>query len=565
MAIRKGFFRRLRGLCTRQKYEAVVTEPSVNAASTGSTCEPLSEPESTDQAPVLQEVAIEVPPLAIENLVVPPSCASTQREAEEEAVTDVPAPLVTEDVYDPLIMSFSPRVFRRSYESESGDSVTGPAKCDPPQADTAAFGAKDATSGSQSLFWYGVSLIRGENAKKVDSSDHKCPESASSLGEHVSTDISVNGSPSNMQRCQSSLRYYDLMSHQIAGDWSNLNTRVYDALLQYFTGSDVGQNQEICKQWSDNVRILMGKKTAKIVSAFKEAYQGQLEFDSAYMICQSVFTAHKSMRIDVILRARVLAWSVNSRNTLQYTYSYIPRVASGSPRDHEPTYANKFVFECLKRGARRTVSFTRDISSVHGDDLHVATAESVSQVCEGDSIEVPVVLMNALGNTNVDSITFLPIRLEPAEGDTMSSLDKMHREWYTVGPNSQYLRQLFPSDINAYSLVQPGRLQPELSHQVTQVAGIDVITSRSKYTAAKPGGSLVAGVSLRAGMVAEAQNFIGHTMEVVDAQERIVCMLQRAGVHYDRLCHVQLRVVSLRAVSANRVQGDNVRFYTTRG
>lgn len=68
-----------------------------------------------------------------------------------------------------------------------------------------------------------------------------------------------------------------------------------------------------------------------------------------------------------------------------------------------------------------------------------------------------------------------------------------------------------------------------------------------------------------AGEVAEARKFIGHTMEVVDKRQPIVCMLQRTGIQYDRLCHVQLRVVSTYFVSNRFPQGDNVRFYTTKG
>ncbi|ORM42008.1 uncharacterized protein BXIN_1034 [Babesia sp. Xinjiang] len=490
MAERKPLFRCLGGLCTRQKWVSQVKEPNK-----------LSMPsdishDDTDasEVPVMQELppsSIEVlPKTVIDTVIQPLSCASTRRGSDEKEPGD-PTPLITEDVYDPLIMSFSPRVSRRSSESTAVKSLVGLEKM---PTTTVAPDVSDTAETNH--FWYGMTLFRGDSKKCVSNSDNKCDAYVSVLDEHLSTDISDNRSESNMEPCQSSLRYYELMSHRISDDWSSLNSRVYDALLQYFTGSGLPSNENITKEWANNVKILMDRKSARIVNAFKTAYEGQLDLVSSYMICQSVFTAQKGMRIDLILRARVLPSAVNLRNTLQYTYNYIPRSASTDLSGGGPTYVNKFLFDCLKRNSRRTVSFTRDVSSVHGDDLHVATAESVSQVCEGDSIEIPVVLMNALGNTDIESIKFLPLRRQAMNGDPSSSLDKLHREWYTVGPNSQYLQQLFPSDIDDYSLVQPEKLQPELTHQVTQVAGIDVITSRSMFLASRPGNLIIRGESV---------------------------------------------------------------------
>ncbi|CDR94267.1 hypothetical protein, conserved [Babesia bigemina] len=539
MANYRGFFLRFKGLCARRMDASLVREPTVAV--------PNEEPRPVEQTEVVEPSttgdaspsSIDVPLLPIENAQSPSSIATTRESDVEELRLKNDAPLVTEDVYDPLIMNFSPKISRLRAEAADSDTCKSPTRDVNSISQAAATSTSSGHTAEQGVFWYGITLFSDVGSKPMAESAQK--NHVSVLDDRIKTRTSPDFSPSKLAKCRSSLRYYDLMGHRISEDWADLNSRVYDALLQYFTGSDLTAGQKISKQWSDNVRLLMGKKTAKIVAAFKVAYQGQLDFESSYMICQSVFTAQKGMRIDLIIRARVLAWSVNSKNTLQYTYSYIPRSTCDDVGARQPTYANRFVFECLRRNTRRTVSFMRDVSSVHGDDLHVATAESVSQVCEGDSIEIPVVLMNALGNTNVDSIKFLPMRREAVEGEPASSLDKMHREWYTVGPNSHYLQQLFPADIVAYNLVQPEKLQPELEHQVTQVAGIDVITSRSRFIAAKPG------------PVTEAQNFIGHTMEVIDARQPVVCMLQRSGVQCDRLCHVQLRV------------GDKVRFYTTKG
>ncbi|KAK1936165.1 hypothetical protein X943_001791 [Babesia divergens] len=446
------------------------------------------------------------------------------------------APLVTEDIYDPFIMSLSPRIGSRWGSTDDDKSRHASVNTNGLATDTSTGTAAAGETLDQNFFLYGVTLLR--DRKKQTSAG----VSATTPDEHISTDISLQDVQSSISSPLVSVRSSQLVSHRIPDDWSNLNPRVYDSLLQYFTGSELSSSgQQIGKQWSDNVKVLMNNKKSKIITAFKATYEGQLEYQTSYLICQPVFTAQKGMRIDLILRARATSWSSNARNSLQYTYTYIPRNDGSEASGREPIYANKFVFECLKRNSNRTVSYTRDVSSVHGDDLNVATTESISQICEGDSIELPVVLMNALGNINVESINFLPICRMPSEGKVASALDNMHREWYTVGPNSRYLRQLFPEDIDAYSLIQPEKMQPHLTHKLTQVAGIDVITTRSIFVASTTG------------EVAEARKFIGHTMEVVDKRQPIVCMLQRTGIQYDRLCHVQLRV------------GDNVRFYTTKG
>ncbi|GBE60578.1 hypothetical protein, conserved [Babesia ovata] len=457
MATCRSFFFRFKGLCTRRKEAALVREPTVAV--------PIEEvpPPQPTEAPSSETTgeasvsSIDVPLLPINNVLSPSSIATTREPDAEEFEIKNDTPLVTEDVYDPLIMSFSPRVSRRRNDAAKGDTCNSPSKAVSSFSETEALSTSCGHAAEQGVFWYGITLLSDVGNKPV--ADHAQKTDAPVLDEHISTDMSADCSPSKLKKCRSSLRYYDLMGHRISEDWTNLNSRVYDALLQYFTGSDPTSGHKISKQWSDNVKLLMGKKTAKIVAAFKVAYQGQLDFESSYMICQSVFTAQKSMRIDLIIRARVMS--------------------------------------CIR----------------------ILTFRGVR------------VMIWALGNQ----------RMPTAEGDPASSLDRMHREWYTVGPNSHYLQQLFPADIVAYNLVQPEKLQPELEHQLTQVAGIDVITSRSRFIAAKPG------------HITEAQSFIGHTMEVIDARQPVVCMLQRAGIQCDRLCHVQLRV------------GDKVRFYTTKG
>ncbi|KAK1443567.1 hypothetical protein BgAZ_204430 [Babesia gibsoni] len=460
------------------------------------------------------------------------SLPSTSREQAEEQKEETQVVLM-EDIYDPFLMNLSPKVSIKSQQSRK-DERTSSLQNDETTADASTVASAKEEPEDPGFFTYGVTLLK-EGQKKPVKKPTPPPAAAEVKEEKPPAPISRQASYENYP---TSFREGEIASHRIPDDWSNLNGRVYKALVQYFTGSGVPANQQIDKKWSENVKVLMNNKSAKIVNAFRAAYDGKLDFQTSFLICQPLFTAQKGMRIDLILRARVTSWSLHMKNSLKYTYKYVDHSKGNeSGRRGGPTYANKYVFECLKKFAKRKVSFTRDISSVHGDDLHVAGAGSISQVGEGDFIEIPVVLMNALGNTDIDSVKFHQIHRDPSDGDSESSLDKQHREWYTVAPNSKYLRQMFPEDINAYSLVQPEKMQPQLHHEATQVAGIDVITSRSLFVAAA------------AGPIPEARNLIGHTMEVVGAKEPITSESGRCPFLNDNV----------------NLQGDHIQFYTTKG
>ncbi|EAN34176.1 hypothetical protein TpMuguga_01g00938 [Theileria parva strain Muguga] len=367
--------------------------------------------------------------------------------------------------------------------------------------------------------------------------------------------------------------------------WSMMGPRVFNQVVEFLTGIEISLCRQVSKGWYKNVTDVMVSRSEVIVDAFKKTYRDMLTYDRSYILFQPVLTAIKAMRIDVIIRAKVEPQCTMHKNSFGYTYSYHSLTVSkdGTPNGNESgrsrdgkdvfglfnrkssknknlnthgsqsgsknatggsskksIFINKFIFEVLKKNSSRSITFTRDLSSMHREDINLATTASISQVCEGDYIEVPITLINAIGATDVQSIKFLPL-VKDIITNTPSQLDLLHREWYTVEPNSKYLEQLFPQNINSYSIIHPHKLLPQLVHQVTQVAGIDVITSKSSYVASN------------LGVVAESCNIIGHTVEVVAKNEPIICMIQRIGLQHDRICHVQLR------------PGDVLQFYLTKG
>ncbi|EKX74082.1 conserved hypothetical protein [Theileria equi strain WA] len=336
------------------------------------------------------------------------------------------------------------------------------------------------------------------------------------------------------------------------GRWNMIGKRVFDNLVQYLTGLEISLCRQVSKVWHRNINDVMVMRSEMVVDNFKSTYRNKLEYDRSYILFQPVLTATKSLRIDVIIRARVMSYCTLYKNSFGYTYSYISlpannagtkaEGANGSPPrgSSVPTFISKFIFEVLKKGQKRTITFTRDLSSMHGEDLNVATRASICQVCEGDFIEIPITLINAIGTTDVNSVKFLPI-VKDSISSKATQIDQLHREWYTVEPNSKYLMQLFPQNIHSYSIIQPHKLLPQLIHQITQVAGIDVITSKSQY------------VANHTGVVEESKDIVGHTIEVVSKREPVISMIQRIGLQHDRICHVQLR------------PGDILQFYLTKG
>ncbi|UKK00704.2 hypothetical protein MACK_000778 [Theileria orientalis] len=364
-------------------------------------------------------------------------------------------------------------------------------------------------------------------------------------------------------------------------NWNMVGARVFNNIVKFLTGMEISLCRQVCKGWYQNVSDVMVMRSEVIVSAFKKAYKDKLDYDRSYILFQPVLTATKSLRIDVIIRAKVQPYCTLHKNSFGYTYSYqslpsdskkndvtpsssepsrrdsiretislfnrklsksknVATTSSADTLEKKSVFISKFIFEVLKKNSCRTITFTRDLSSMHADDINLATSASVCQVCEGDYIEVPITLISAIGATDVKSIKFLPI-VRDVLSKVPSHLDLLHREWYTVEPNSKYLEQLFPQNIHSYSIIHPHKLLPHLVHQVTQVAGIDVITSKSIYVAS------------HTGMVLESCNIIGHTVEVVPKTDSIICMIQRIGLQHDRICHVQLR------------PGDNLQFYITKG
>uniref|UniRef100_A0A3B0MYZ2 Uncharacterized protein n=1 Tax=Theileria annulata TaxID=5874 RepID=A0A3B0MYZ2_THEAN len=378
--------------------------------------------------------------------------------------------------------------------------------------------------------------------------------------------------------------------------WSMMGPRVFNQVVEYLTGMEISLCRQVSKGWYKNVTDVMVSRSEVIVDAFKNTYRDMLTYDRSYILFQPVLTAIKAMRIDVIIRAKVEPQCTMHKNSFGYTYSYHSMTNMSKPgKDTTPNgnesiksrdgkdmfglfnrkssknmknlnsgsknmagsgkksiFINKFIFEVLKKNSSRSITFTRDLSSMHSEDINLATTASISQVCEGDYIEVPITLINAIGATDVESIKFLPL-VKDVITNTPSQLDLLHREWYTVEPNSKYLEQLFPQNINSYSIIHPHKLLPQLVHQVTQVAGIDVITSKSSYVASNLGNKYIFILMNKSnscsGVVVESCNIIGHTVEVVAKNEPIICMIQRIGLQHDRICYVQLRPVSFQTHS----------------
>ncbi|KAK2196860.1 hypothetical protein BdWA1_002109 [Babesia duncani] len=411
------------------------------------------------------------------------------------------------DVYDPFVNFRS----KKSVSKVSKDAKLAKITDSPPVVDS-----KDDYLG------YGVFVLRGDSITKQSNTRSSKSES-----------VEIKTSDAN--------EILTARSDVCERNWYR-SDRFFDVLINYLTAYELHSCQLVCNYWNKNIKRIINQKCEELVKKFKRTYGDSLQFQKWSLLYHPIYTAERGIRIDILIRAKILPTCSMYKNHFGYTYNYAcPRFTSRGLLDGgtTPTYISKFVFECLQKHCVRTLSFIKDLSSMHGDDLHVA-AESTYHVCEGDLIEFPISFYNPIGNLSVESVRFSPMQRDNLELDAGNKIDQMHREWYTVEPNSKYLAKMFPENIETYAIAQPDRLLPQLQHRYTQVAGIDIITSRSLYMAHQTGA------------VPEASKIIGHDLEVIDRNKQVLCMLQKVGIQHDRTCNIQMRI------------GDKVHFYLTR-
>jgi hypothetical protein len=309
-------------------------------------------------------------------------------------------------------------------------------------------------------------------------------------------------------------------------------------LERFLFGTGLIHAFEVCPAWF--VLFLRGLDhlCAPIDDGFRRAYP-EMVLESTRTDWSPVHTEEKGVRVDRILIARVTSSLASYCSELAYSHEY---VLENEPqmRIKEPTnngFNNKHSYECRYKFdvhppyRSRSMWIHKDICRFHGDETRVAATQNITPVCVNDRVEIAVNLSNAKGMVDIENIRWQPVRIA-AIGHRECPLEEELMDWYDLDSfQSQSVEKLQIPDFFA----------PQLSHDSTEYAGIDVAVSRTQL------------VAKDTGVVPQADRFLGSRLEVLPRDSPIILPLKRVGLQHDRFTKIQLR------------QGDTVRLYISQG
>jgi len=239
------------------------------------------------------------------------------------------------------------------------------------------------------------------------------------------------------------------------------------------------------------------------------------------------------LRMDRILIAEVTNAHAGKSLRVAHEYQYVDN-PDGPIKSFEENrcYQSAFQFDVVSQSSSRTFWMHKDICRFHGDETRVAATQNVTPVRVGDRIEIAVNVFNALGRINVKSVRWMPPIINPAPSLRTCPLEEELYDWY---------------DLDSFQSQSVERLQipdffgPQLVHELTEYAGIDIAVSRTTYRASTPG------------IVPQADRILGSRFEVLPRKSPIILPLKRVGMQHDRFTKIQLR------------EGDMIRLYISQG
>jgi hypothetical protein len=293
---------------------------------------------------------------------------------------------------------------------------------------------------------------------------------------------------------------------------------------------------EVCPLWFVVFYKTLDQIFAKIDMGFKQYYGHSLHLEYARTDWSPVHVAEAGIRIDRILIARVTSLHVNRCTKVSYGYAY----KGQNPLDHpnadpnaeypEP-YECSFKFDTYTRGRNRSFWIHKDICRFHGDETRVAATQNITPVCVNDRIEIAVNLFNAMGLVDVNQVRWHPLEVYPLNSRECPIEQELF-DWYDLDTfQSQSVERLQIPDF----------FSPQLVHQSTEYAGIDVAVSRTTLRAESQG------------VVPQADRILGSRFEVLPRSSPIILPLKRVGLQHDRFTKIQLR------------QGDKIHLYISQG
>lgn len=330
--------------------------------------------------------------------------------------------------------------------------------------------------------------------------------------------------------------------HQIEGAFvvnSGQNSLVFLApeflpkITQFLFGSSLIRCFEVCPLWFLLFFKTLDELFAPIDSGFQQLYAPALALEYARTDWSPVHVEEQGIRIDRILIARVTNVHAGKSMRVAHSYQYIEE-ANGPIQnfDKNRSYQCAFQFDIFSRSKNRSFWIHKDICRFHGDDTRVAATQNVTPVRVADRIEIAVNLFNALGRVDIKSVQWLPPIVNPAPVMRRCPLEEELFDWYDLDS--------FQSQ-SVEVLQIPDFFGPQLVHEWTEYAGIDIAVSRTRFRASQPG------------VVPQADRILGSRFEVLPRGSPIILPLKRVGMQHDRFTKIQLR------------EGDEINLYISQG
>lgn len=321
-----------------------------------------------------------------------------------------------------------------------------------------------------------------------------------------------------------------------AGPACFLDKNILPVLQQFLFGSPLIHAFVVCPTWF--VLFLRGLDDlcADIDEGFRRQYP-EIKLEYARTDWSPVHTADLGVRVDRILIAQVTSAVSSSCVELAYTHDYCAescpsRTIKPAPAKHQGSnYECMFKFDVHPSWRGRTFWMHKDICRFHGDETRVAATQNITPVCVNDRIEIAVNLFNAKGMVDIKSIRWSPLGASGIAARECP-IEQELCDWYDLDSfQSQSVEKLQIPDF----------FTPQLMHDQTEYAGIDVAVSRTRFVASATG------------VVQNADRILGSRFEVLPRHSPIILPLKRVGLQHDRFTKIQLR------------QGDIVNLYISQG
>eukprot|EP00928_Gymnodinium_smaydae_P026718 TRINITY_DN20895_c0_g1_i1.p1 TRINITY_DN20895_c0_g1~~TRINITY_DN20895_c0_g1_i1.p1 ORF type:complete len:424 (-),score=73.53 TRINITY_DN20895_c0_g1_i1:102-1271(-) len=304
---------------------------------------------------------------------------------------------------------------------------------------------------------------------------------------------------------------------------------ILPTVIDFLFGGALVRSFEVCPLWYVVLYKTLDRVFAKIDEGFKYYYGNTLHLEYARTDWSPVHVSEAGLRIDRILIARVTRPHANWCTKVSYLYRN--KTCGGGNEDPAQQVECSFKFDAYQKYSKRSMWIHKDICRFHGDETRVAATQNIAQVCVEDRIEIPINMYNATGLIDVDTFEWKPLELLP-QAKRKCRVELELFDWYDLDTfQSQSVERLQVPDF----------FGPQLVHQRTEYAGIDVAVSRTRLQAEAEG------------IVPQADRILGSRFEVLPASSPIILPLKRVGLQHDRFTKIQLR------------QGDKIDLYISQG